>query len=202
MNGKRGKANENWYVVETMCYKHGRLYIFFTGFVGPDTGLTFILNTTTSDYYFSTGDHVGFNVQILTATEFPDIQNGGLTQLFIDSNKKAYFKLIPTTIQSKSAIEQYSPVQRGCLFEHELFSQYAGHYSFVDCLLKCKLRNIINICGCMPFTLPTNFPDDVRGIMNLVLTIISILWKLSSNFLDIFNTKLIDFYTCQMHPCS
>lgn len=130
-----------------------------TGFTGPETGLTFILNTTTSDYYFSTGDFVGFKVQICSPTEFPDVQNGGLTQLFVDTNTKSYFKLIPTTIDSKRAIEQYSPIQRGCLFEHELFEQYAGHYSFVDCLLKCKLRNIITLCGCMPFFLPTNFPD-------------------------------------------
>lgn len=125
-----------------------------TGFTGPETGLTFILNTTTSDYYFSTGDFVGFKVQICSPTEFPDVQNGGLTQLFVDTNTKSYFKLIPTTIDSKRAIEQYSPIQRGCLFEHELFEQYAGHYSFVDCLLKCKLRNIITLCGCMPFFLP------------------------------------------------
>lgn len=117
------------------------------------------MNTTTSDYYFSSGDHVGFNVQIFNPSDFADIQNGGLTHLVVNSNTKAYFKLIPTTIESKEAIEQYTPVQRGCLFEHELFKQYAGHYSFVDCLLKCKLRNIITLCGCMPFFLPTNFPD-------------------------------------------
>lgn len=151
-----------------------------TGFTGPDTGLTFILNTTTSDYYYSTGDHIGFYVEIFNPSDFADIQNGGLTKLFVDTNTKAHFKVIPTTIESKKAIEQYSPVQRGCLFEHELFEQYAGHYSFVDCLLKCKLRNIITLCGrkqmiqpniwisinsitfsgCMPFWLPTNFPDN------------------------------------------
>ena len=133
-----------------------------TGFTGPSTGLTIILNTTTSDYYFSTGDHVGFNVQIFHPSDFADQQNGGLTQLFVDRNTKAVFKLIPTTLDSKSAIEAYSPIQRGCLFEHELFQQYAGHYSFVDCLLKCKLRNIITICGCMPFFLPTNFPGELQ----------------------------------------
>lgn len=105
------------------------------------------------------GDHVGFNVQIFNPSDFADVQNGGLTQLFVDTNTKAYFKVMPTTIESKRSIEQYSPVQRGCLFEHELFAQYAGHYSFVDCLLKCKLRSVISLCGCMPFFLPTNFPD-------------------------------------------
>lgn len=130
-----------------------------TALTGPETGLTFVLNATTSDYYFSIGEHVGFTVQIFNPSDFADIGNGGMTQLFVGTNQKSYFKLIATTLESKSAIEQYSPVQRGCLFEHELFQQYAGHYSFVDCLLKCKLRTIISLCGCMPFFLPTNFPD-------------------------------------------
>lgn len=140
------------------------------------------MNTTTSDYYFSTGDFVGFKVQILNPSEFPDIQNGGLTQLFVDTNTKAYFKLIPTTIDSKSAIEQYSPIQRGCLFEHELFEQYAGHYSFVDCLLKCKLRNIITICGCIPFFLPTNFPDGTVSPVKCTLAHNKCLERIRRNY--------------------
>lgn len=128
-------------------------------FTGIDTALTIVLNTTPSDYYFSVGDHIGFNILIFEPSDFADNQNGGLTQLLVNRNSRSHFKIIPTTIQSKSAIEQYSPVQRGCLFEHELFKQYAGHYSFVDCLLKCKLQSIIDLCGCMPFFLPTNFPD-------------------------------------------
>lgn len=79
--------------------------------------------------------------------------------MLINAGKFTDFKLKTTTIESKAAIEQYTPIQRGCLFEHELIEQYAGHYSFVDCLLKCKLRRLIQLCGCMPFFLPTNFPD-------------------------------------------
>lgn len=130
-----------------------------SGFTGSETGLSFVLNTTTSDYYYSTGDFIGFNVNIFNPSDFADIQNGGLTALFVNTNTMAYFKVKPSTIESKLAIEQYTPVQRGCLFEHELFDQYAGHYSFVDCLLKCKLQSIIKLCACMPFFLPTNFPD-------------------------------------------
>lgn len=129
------------------------------GLIGSELGLSFVLNTTTSDYYFSTEDHVGFTVHIFNPSNFDDEHNGDVTRMLVNANTKNYYKLVPTTIQSKAAIQQYSPVQRGCLFENELFDQYAGHYSFNDCLLKCKLRKIINVCNCMPFFLPTNFPD-------------------------------------------
>lgn len=117
------------------------------------------MNATTIDYYFSTGDHRGFNIFFFDPADFSDNQNGGVKHLLMNAGKFTDFKLTTTTIESHAAIEQYTPIQRGCLFEHELFGQYAGHYSFVDCLLKCKLRRLIELCGCMPFFLPTNFPD-------------------------------------------
>lgn len=152
-------------------------------FITSSTGLTVLLNTTTSDYYFSTGDHIGFNVFIFNPSDFGDNQNGGVTHLLVNSNTFADFKLKTTTIESKAAIEQYSPIQRGCLFEHELFKQYAGHYSFVDCLLKCKLRRVIQICGCMPFFLPTNFPDG---------TVTPVKCTLAHN-------KCLNRYKCNLH---
>lgn len=157
-----------------------------TNLYGPETGLTFVLNASTSDYYFSTGEHVGFDVQIFDPSNFPDIQNGGMTQLYVESKTRVYMMIRPTTIQSKSAIEQYSPVQRGCLFEHELFKQYAGHYSFVDCLLKCKLRKIITLCGCMPFFLPTNFPDGTASPVKCTLS----------------HNKCLDRWKCNVHYVS
>lgn len=134
-----------------------------TSLIGYRYGLSVVLNTTTSDYYFSTGDHVGFIVHIFSPSDFPDAHNGALSQMIVDRNSKSYFKLMPRTLQSKAAIEKYSPVMRGCLFEHEIFGEYAGHYSFSDCLLKCKLKTIITACDCMPFFLPTNFPDNTTA---------------------------------------
>lgn len=162
-----------------------------TGFTGPESALTLILNSTTSDYYFSTGDHVGFYMYIFNPSDFADIQNGGLTQLLIDANTNSYFKIIPSTIESQSAIEQYSPIQRGCLFEHELFQQYAGHYSFVDCLLKCKLRYIINHCDCMPFFLPTNFPDGTVSPVKCTLEHNKCLERIRRNY---FTMKSISLF--------
>lgn len=160
-------------------------------FTGTETALTFVLNTTTSDYYYSIADFVGFQLYILDPDNYPDNQNGGLAQLMIGPNTRSYIRLMPSTILSKSAIEQYTPTQRGCLFEHELFDQYAGHYSFVDCLLKCKLRSVIELCGCIPWGLPTNFPDGTTTSVKCTLAHNKCLNRYKCNF-----THVQSWYSC------
>lgn len=140
-----------------------------THYIGPKYGLTVVLNTTTSDYYFSSGDHIGFYVNICSATEYPDVSNGGMIQLILQGNTRAYFRLVPTTVRSKSSIEQYSPKQRGCLFKNELYEQYAGHYNLADCLQKCKIKKTIELCRCMPFYMPTNFPGNISSPIKCTL---------------------------------
>lgn len=58
----------------------------------------------------------------------------------------------------------YSPLKRGCLFESELYEDFQGHYNYVDCLTKCKIRNIFELCGCAPvylssYYLGSSFPE-------------------------------------------
>lgn len=128
-----------------------------------------MLNSTRSDYYFSTADHIGFYVNILNAYEFPDVTLGGMTQLIVEENRRAYFRVVPITVRSKSSVEQYSPRQRGCLFPHELSDQYGEHYNLVHCLLKCKIRKVDDLCRCMPFFLPKNFPGKISARINCTL---------------------------------
>ena len=56
-------------------------------------------------------------------------------------------------------IIDFSFLQRGCLFTHELEAEYGGQYSYSDCLVKCRIRSIIALCRCLPFYLPVSFPD-------------------------------------------
>lgn len=140
-----------------------------SGFTGPNAGLIFILNATQSDYYYPIRNTLGFNILVFNPSDFPDNQNGGLRQVFVNPDTETFFKLDATTVESTTDVLQYSPEQRGCLFEHELPEQYAGHYSYVDCLLKCKLRSIISLCGCAPFFWPTNFPDGTTSKVKCTL---------------------------------
>lgn len=140
-----------------------------TKYVGPNFGLTVLLNSTTSDYYFSTGDHIGFYVNIFSGTEFPDNSNSGLSQMILEENRRAYFRVVPITVHSKPSIEKYSPKQRGCLFENEQEAQYAGYYSLADCLQKCKIQMVVSLCHCMPFFQPINFPGNIGSPIKCTL---------------------------------
>lgn len=135
-----------------------------------DGGILVVLNATTNDYYYQLGNTGRFNVFIFRSSDFPDAQTGGLVQLVVNPDHETFYRLSVTTIDSLRDTLQYSPRQRGCLFEHELYSQYAGHYSFADCLLKCKLFHVLALCGCMPWFLPTNFPDGLTSDLKCTLT--------------------------------
>lgn len=136
---------------------------------GPDSGLILILNTTKADYLYPLRNTVGFNVHIFNSHEYPDGQTGSFVQLFVTPETEAFFKLDVTTIDAIPAVLQYSAEQRGCRFNHELDEQYGGYYSFADCLLKCKIKSIMALCDCMPFTLPTNFPDGTTSKVKCTL---------------------------------
>lgn len=108
-------------------------------------------------------------MHIFNSHEYPDVQTGSFLQLFANPETEVFFKLDVTTVDAILAVQQYSPEQRGCRFSNELSEQYGGHYSFADCLLKCKIKKIIALCNCMPFFLPNNFPDGTMSKISCTL---------------------------------
>lgn len=169
-------SEDEWVIPLTKYYQYSQSFQFNSvvrpkrsEYTGTNTGLIVILNATTSDFYFPIGNTMGFNVLIFNPTDFPDNQNGGMTSVFVSPNTESFLEIHASTIDADPGVEQYTPIQRGCLFEHELKKQYAGHYSYIDCLLKCKLQRIIALCGCMPFFLPTNFPDGTASSVKCTL---------------------------------
>lgn len=133
-------------------------------FTGPSSGLVFILNSSTNDFYYPIYHTIGFQLQIFNPNEYPDNQNGVLQQLLINPNSEAYFSLAAKKILSDDALLPYAPVKRGCLFESELYEDFQGHYSYCDCLMKCKMRNAFQLCGCAPvywssYYVGSNFPE-------------------------------------------
>lgn len=127
--------------------------------MGPDKGLVVLLNTSTVDYYYSTKNSDGFTISINSPSEFPDESSGNFNRYILKNRTEAYVKLDVIALRANAAVESCSVKQRGCLFRHERLVEFGGQYSFNDCLLKCKIRSLITLCGCIPFNLPVNFPD-------------------------------------------
>lgn len=98
-------------------------------------------------------------IQLFNADDFPDITTGSFYEEAVSLSTEFFMRLDVTTLQAESEVKSFGISQRGCLFREELFEQFAGYYSYSECLLKCRIRSIIALCSCIPFFMPTNFPD-------------------------------------------
>lgn len=49
------------------------------------------------------------------------------------------------------------------MFKDERKEEYHGRYTYTECLVKCKIKSIIDLCGCVPFFMPINHVDIVKN---------------------------------------
>lgn len=135
-----------------------------TNLTGASKGLIVLLNGTTSDYFYSNRNTLGFAVQLFSPGNFPDGTTGNLREYILNPGREVYLKLLVTTEKSMNTIRPYGINQRKCLFKDEKSHEYGDHYSYPECLTKCKLRSIYALCNCIPFYAPSDFKisDDNR----------------------------------------
>lgn len=118
-----------------------------------------LLNTSTADYFYPIRNTVGFSVTITSPAVFVDEASGHVQRVIVPGRTEVFVSLNTRTVRASAEMVQLPAASRACRFEHELPDEYGGHYSFNDCLIKCKIRHYVSLCGCIPFNLPTNFPD-------------------------------------------
>ena len=94
----------------------------------------------------------------MNSGDFPDVSSGGCYEVPIAPKSEVYLSLDATAITSTSALESLDPVTRGCL-THDDRKKYLD--SFSDCMVSCRLRNILTTCGCVPFFMPVQFDHEV-----------------------------------------
>lgn len=78
---------------------------------GTDRGLVLLLNTTTSDYYYSTRNTVGFSINVFDAYDYPDDANGYLTQVILNNEVEGLLELEATSTISDHATMYYDAKQ-------------------------------------------------------------------------------------------
>lgn len=131
----------------------------YTCHTGPGSGLTVLLNTATRDYFYPIRSTTGYTVSVTNPASYVDENTGNVQRSLVPGRTEAFISLISRTVHASEEVASVQSLARMCMFENELPEQYGGHYSFNDCLTKCKIRNYIALCGCIPFNMPTNFPD-------------------------------------------
>ena len=127
--------------------------------IGPDQGLTILLNLSHSDYFYPLKNFVGATALIFDPREFPDSATGGVKEVPIEPMQEVRITLNIVTKVAVEEVQRYGIDKRQCMFPTDALEEYNGNYVFGDCLVKCKLRSIVALCKCKPFNMPTNFHD-------------------------------------------
>lgn len=49
------------------------------------------------------------------------------------------------------------------MFGYERADEFNGEYTFPKCLLKCKLKSILDLCNCIPYFMPDSYEDLIKN---------------------------------------
>ncbi|XP_044014162.1 pickpocket protein 28-like [Aphidius gifuensis] len=120
---------------------------------GQLSGLTVELKPKLNDYFFPFLPTTGFKITIFNPGDYPDNTSGGVSEVLIAPNTESFMKLDASTFYSTEAVRDITLSSRKCLFSDESTVLSAG-YTYSDCLVDCRVNEIIRLCECRPFYLP------------------------------------------------
>lgn len=130
--------------------------------IGPQMGLTILMNLSHADYFYPMKNYVGATALIFDPEEFAESSTGGVREVPIEPFKEIRIMLKIRTKIAGEEVQRYSIAKRGCMFPNDLAEEYNGKYLYGDCLMKCKLRSVIALCKCRMFNFPFEFFDDTN----------------------------------------
>lgn len=130
--------------------------------IGPEMGLTILLNLSSADYFYPLKNFIGVTTLIFDPTEFADSATGFVREVPVERNMETRITLSAQTFYAVDEVQRYSVNKRKCLFPND-YPEFGKNYVYGDCLVKCKLKSVMALCKCIPFNLPTNF----NGLDNL-----------------------------------
>ncbi|XP_054006766.1 sodium channel protein Nach-like [Hylaeus anthracinus] len=125
---------------------------------GPDQGLSVLLEPFLDDYFYSIFPITGWKVTIFNPHDYPDTTSGGVSEIFVSAETQQSVELRAIISYGTKNIMPISLEHRHCVFPEEMDS-----YTYSDCIVECRTRNMWDTCGCIPFYLP----NDSKRVCNL-----------------------------------
>ncbi|OXU20265.1 hypothetical protein TSAR_015195 [Trichomalopsis sarcophagae] len=122
--------------------------------VNPEYGLSVILNSRIDDYYYKSMPSNGFKILIYSSLDYPDAPSGSLKQVFVPPKSQVFVSMDATSLHSAPEVMEYDVSARNCLFNTEQNKIFKGYYSYSDCIIYCRIRDILRLCKCVPFFYP------------------------------------------------
>ncbi|XP_065363563.1 pickpocket protein 11 [Calliphora vicina] len=129
-------------------YKNHPDSLYYPNSIGAEMGLTVLLNSTTSDYFYAEESTIGFNVKLFGSQRIPDISMGEMEEFHVCPGEDVDVKLSLVSQSTVKDARVHSVLKRGCYFPYE---HKEAAFDKSECLLKCKIRSIESLCNCIPF---------------------------------------------------
>ncbi|XP_066585154.1 sodium channel protein Nach-like [Prorops nasuta] len=122
---------------------------------GPQFGLSILLNPQLEDYSFSILPSNGFQILIHSSLDYPDATSGSLQEILVSPKTENFVSLEAISVYAIPAVKDYDVLERDCFFSSEQSSKFQGYYSYSDCIVLCRMEDVIKICKCLPFFYPS-----------------------------------------------
>lgn len=127
--------------------------------IGPDMGLTVLVNLSSADYFYPLKNFLGATTLVFDPQDFADSGTGSVREVPVEPFQEVRITLNVNTKIAVEEVQRYSIEKRGCMFSTDQPEEYGGEYNYADCMVKCKLKSVIALCKCKPFNLPNDFKD-------------------------------------------
>lgn len=104
--------------------------------IGPDMGLTILLNLSSADYFYPLKNFVGATALIFDPNEFPDSATGSVREVPLEKFVETRITLSSSTKKAVEEVQRYSIEKRACMFRTDLLNEFMGNYVYGDCLVR------------------------------------------------------------------
>lgn len=82
--------------------------------------------------------------------DFPDVTNGAIREAFVALGTQTFVQLFPKYVRASPELRSVRSDIRNCVFKDEVQVIYKNFYTYGECILTCRLSDIIRMCGCTP----------------------------------------------------
>ncbi|XP_014481168.1 PREDICTED: sodium channel protein Nach-like isoform X2 [Dinoponera quadriceps] len=135
--------------------------------IGPEYGLSVLLNPHFDDSFYKILPIDGFKISVYNPLDYPDMTSGYVRDVLVSPKTEAYINLDAIVFDSAEDVQKYDVQERDCLFQTEQSKIFHGYYSYSDCIVHCRIRDIFQLCNCVPFFYPTSEEIASAEICNL-----------------------------------
>lgn len=105
-----------------------------------------------------------FQITIFNPGDYPDNTSGGVSEVLIAPKTESFIKLDASTFYSTEAVRYIDLSSRKCLFTDETNGLPSG-YTYSDCLVDCRVNEIIRLCNCRPFYVPRRGNKECKTLI-------------------------------------